>query len=142
MTLFSAAEMASIIGSFAETVVVQRAGATTIDPQDGTGTVGAASTGTLRCSVQPDDGPRRVDQTAGTSTAGNIKIFVADSVTVQIDGDPVTDGGALIPANGEGATGGPPDHIVWRGHRWRILEASEWTEGAYIRYRASDEGAA
>lgn len=142
MTLFSAAETAALIESFAETVVVQRAGATTIDPLDGTGTVGAASTGTLRCSVQPDDGPRRVDRTSGTSSSGNVKIFVADAVTVQIDGDPVTDGGPLIPANGEGASGAPPDHIVWRGHRWRILELSPWTEGAHGQYLADDQGAA
>jgi hypothetical protein len=142
VTLFSSAEMVSVIGEFAETVVVQRTAATTTDPLTGVGTGGGVVTGTLRCSVQPDAGPRRVDATAGTSTAGNVIIFVADGVTVSLDGDPATDGGALIPAKGEGATGAPPDHIVWRSHRWRILEASEWTEGVYIRYRASDEGAA
>jgi hypothetical protein len=141
VTLFSQAEMASIIGEWAEPIVVLRAAATVTDPLTGVGTAGGITTGTLRCSVQPSSGPRRVDQTGGTSTAGNVKVFVADSVTVQLDGDPPTDGGALIPAKGEGATGAPPDHIVWRGHKWRILEASEWTEGVHIQYLASDEGA-
>jgi hypothetical protein len=148
MTLFSAAEMQSLIGTFAETVVVHRSAVTVIDPLSGVGTAGAVVTGTLVCSVQPDDGPRRVDQTGGTSTAGNVKIFVADDDHVMLDGDPVTDGGSLIAAPGEGGTGEPPDYILWRSkasaplHRYRVLEDSGWTQGAYVRYRGSDEGAA
>ena len=132
---------AALIARIAETVVVERTAATVVDPLTGIGTGGSVVTGTLRCSVQPDDGPRRVDQTQGTTTAGEIKIFVADSVHVMLDGDPPTDGGALIAAKGEGGSGTPPDHIIWRNHRWRVLEASEWTAGAYVLYRGSDEGA-
>ena len=139
---------AALIERIAETVVVERTAPTVVDPLTGVGAAGAVVTGTLRCSVQPDNGPRRVDQPDGTSTAGNVIIFVADSVHVMLDGDPVTDGGSLIPSSGEGGSGPPPDFILWRSnpvlplHRYRVLEDAGWPAGAFVQYRGSDEGAA
>lgn len=145
MTLFSAAEMTAIIEEFSETVVVERNTEATTDPLDGTGIPGTVLTGTLRCCVQPYDGPRRVDSTAGTDTAGNIKIWVPVGVSVMLDGDPPTDGGPLVAAPGQGGSGPSPDYIFWGSpggqlHRYRVLEDNGWTQGQHIRYMGSDEG--
>jgi hypothetical protein len=135
------AALANVIAKRSRDYVIERRGAVTTDPLTGLGTGGAVSTGTLRCHIQPYDGPARVDNVSGTDTTGRIKIWVADSAHVILDDD--TDVGELRTDPGEGGTGAPGDVVVYDGHRWLVIERSTWSlDGSHHQYLARDKGAA
>lgn len=125
-----------------QNVVVERRGATVIDPQTGVGTEATLLLGTLRCSVQPKNS-RRVDEVAGTSTAGEVDIYAAENVVLPDD----VDGGPLRAAPGKHGAQLPPDFIHWAPtlggplHRWRVSGYSPWPAGGFAVYTATDEGA-
>jgi hypothetical protein len=125
-----------------QTVVVERRGATVVDPQTGVSTEGALVLGTLVCSVQART-HRRVDETAGTSTTGEVNIFAAENVVLPED----VDGGPLRASSGKnGDSDQPADYIRWAAgdgplRRWRVSGHQPWPAGRFTAYTATDEGA-
>lgn len=134
------AALAKVIKKRSRSYVIERRTAVSTDPQTGRPTGGVTSTGTLRCHIQPYDGPRRSDGAGGVGTSGMIKIWVPSDISVVLDD--LSDGGALRCDPGQGGTGAPGDHIRFDDHRWLVIDRSSWVDdGSHRQYLARDEGA-
>lgn len=119
--------------------VVERREPVTTDPLSGRGSGGTQSA-TIRAHIQPAAGPRRVDGVDGVDTAGTIKIWVAAVDTVVLD-EGAEAAGELLCDEGEGSSAPPGDVIQYDGHRWLVVERSNWVEeGSHRQYLARDEG--